>query len=111
MKYKQASLEQLKNMDDYNKDKSLKEEYTRLETEIAEYNLLIDECNKYDKRLLTDDDLEIIKNYFKKYMTKCSSLKCRKLIRSIIKEIVIYHDKIEVLLTTFADEMIEKKIS
>ena len=111
MKYKQASLEHLKKMVGYNEDEKLKKEYLALETEIDEYNKLIAECNSYDKRLLTDDDFIKIKKYFKKYMTNCSSLVCRKLIRSMIREIIIYHDKIEVLLTTSADEMIEKKIS
>lgn len=62
--------------------------------------------NKYDyyknykPKAVNSDDIDNTKKIFKEFMLKHDLPMCRKLIRSFVKEIVVYRDKVEVTIKT-----------
>ena len=60
----------------------------------------LDEVENNKDKPFDNDDIDEVKNKFKAYMLKRDSLICRKLIRTFVEKIVVYRDKIEVIIKT-----------
>ena len=60
----------------------------------------LDEVENNKDKPFDNDDIDEVKNKFKAYMLKRDILICRKLIRTFVEKIVVYRDKIEVIIKT-----------
>lgn len=69
----------------------------------------LDNLENYTPALFTGNDLDNVKRAFKKYILKYDSVMCRKFIRSFVESIIIYEDKVEVVLKTSAEHKKEHR--
>jgi len=83
--------------------KTLLDSLTQLENEKAELEAKVKKAKEAKIREYTKDDINRVKRVFKKYMLKKDSIACRKFIREFIDEIVVYEDRIDVVLKTSKD--------
>ena len=83
--------------------KDLEKKRTRLENKYKGYDKTEDK--------ITKAELNKVKIKFKKYLLKKDLPVCRKLIRSFIDEIVVYNDKVEVVVKTSSEHRKEHKKS
>ena len=72
----------------------------RLEADKAKLEGKLDELENNKYELFDNDDIDNVKRKFKSYMLKIDKPICRKLIRTFIDRIDVYHDRIEVTITT-----------
>ena len=83
--------------------KDLEKKRIRLENKYKDYG------KKEDK--ITKAELNKIKKKFKKYLSKKDLPVCRKLIRSFVDEIVVYNDRVEVVVKTSSEHRKENSKS
>lgn len=79
---------------------SLTDKLKQLENKKIALNNKYEYYNNYKADSVTSDEIDKVKKLFKNYLLKKDLLVCRKLIRSFVDEIIVYHDRVEITIKT-----------
>lgn len=79
---------------------SLTDKLAELENKKIALNNKYEYYNNYKADNVTSDEIDKVKKLFKKYLLKKDLLVCRKLIRSFVDKIIVYDDRVEVVIKT-----------
>lgn len=86
-----------------NNSQTILNKITELEKKKDDLNKKLLKAENYTPAVITADDIDKVKQKFKKYILKNDLLICRKFINSFVEKIVIYRDYIEVILKTSSE--------
>ncbi len=85
------------------------EKINYLEEEREMLKLKLRKLENYTTTQFTENDLDRVKETFKKYLMKYDNVMCRKFIRSFVDKIIVYEDRVEIVLKTSAEHKKEQR--